>query len=84
MSGRPYLVYRATFCTEKIGDFDVECVEEFLRSFSTVGKFNLHVETPYGGNSHHIAEAIFKALGQALGSAVRIVGTEIPSTKGRL
>lgn len=84
LSGRPYLVYRATFCTEKIGDFDVECVEEFLRSFSTVGKFNLHVETPYGGNSHHIAEAIFKALGQALGSAVRIVGTEIPSTKGRL
>lgn len=84
LSGRPYLVYRATFCTEKIGDFDVECVEEFLRSFSTVGKFNLHVEAPYGGNSHHIAEAIFKALGQALGTAVRVVGTDIPSTKGRL
>ena len=55
-----------------------------MRSFSTVGKFNLHVESPYGGNSHHIAEAIFKALGQALGLAVRIVGTDIPSTKGRL
>lgn len=84
LSGRSYLVYRTTFNTEKIGDFDVECVEEFLRSFSTVGKFNLHVESPYGGNSHHIAEAIFKALGQALGAAVRIVGTDIPSTKGRL
>ncbi len=84
LSGRPYLVYRAAFNTEKIGDFDVECAEEFLRSFSTVGKFNLHIESPYGTNSHHIAEAIFKALGQALGAAVKIVGTEIPSTKGRL
>ena len=84
LSGRPFLVYRAAFNTEKIGDFDVECVEEFLRSFSTVGKFNLHTEVPYGTNSHHIAEAIFKAVGQAMGAAVKIVGTEIPSTKGRL
>lgn len=84
LSGRPYLVFKAGFNTEKIGDFDVECIEEFLRSFSTVGKFNLHVESPYGTNSHHIAEAIFKALGQALGAAVKIVGTEIPSTKGQL
>lgn len=84
LSGRPYLVFRAAFASEKIGDFDVECVEEFLRSFSTVGKFNLHAEAPYGINSHHIAEAIFKAVGQALGAAVKIVGTDIPSTKGRL
>lgn len=84
LSGRPYLVFRATFSSEKIGDFDVECVEEFLRSFSTVGKFNLHADVPYGANSHHIAEAIFKAVGQALGAAVKIVGTDIPSTKGRL
>jgi imidazoleglycerol-phosphate dehydratase len=84
LSGRPFLVYRAAFNTEKIGEFDVECVEEFLRSFSTVGKFNLHTEVPYGTNSHHIAEAIFKAVGQALGTAVKIVGTDIPSTKGRL
>jgi len=84
LSGRPYLVFRAAFTSPKIGDFDVECVEEFLRSFSTVGKFNLHAEVPYGTNSHHIAEAIFKAVGQALGAAVKIVGTDIPSTKGRL
>lgn len=84
LSGRPYLVFRAAFASEKIGDFDVECVEEFLRSFSTVGKFNLHVEVPYGTNSHHIAEAIFKAVGQALAAAVKVVGTDIPSTKGRL
>ena len=84
LSGRPFLVYRADFPTEKIGEFDTECVEEFLRSFCTVGKFNLHAEVPYGTNSHHIAEAIFKALGQALGMAVRVTGTDIPSTKGVL
>ncbi len=84
LSGRPYLVYHAKYNTSKIGDFDVECVEEFLRAFSTAGKFNLHIEVPYGTNSHHIAEAIFKALGQALAAAVRIVGDDIPSTKGIL
>lgn len=84
LSGRPFIVYHADFPTEKIGEFDTECVEEFLRSFSTVGKFNLHVDVPYGTNSHHIAEAIFKALGQAIGAAVNVTGTEIPSTKGVL
>jgi len=84
LSGRPYLVYHAKYNTAKIGEFDVECVEEFLRAFSTAGKFNLHIEVPYGVNSHHIAEAIFKALGQALAAAVRIVGEDIPSTKGIL
>lgn len=84
LSGRPFLVYHADFPSEKIGEFDVECVEEFLRSFSTVGKFNLHAEVPYGANSHHIAEAIFKALGQAVGMAVKVTGTDIPSTKGVL
>ncbi len=84
LSGRPFLVYKVAFPSEKIGEFDVECVEEFLRSFSTVGKFNLHTEVPYGANSHHIAEAIFKALGQAIGVAVKIVGTDVPSTKGIL
>ena len=49
-----------------------------------VGKFNLHVNVPYGSNSHHIAEAIFKALGQALHQAVAVTGTDIPSTKGTL
>lgn len=84
LSGRPYLVYRVKYHTQKIGDFDVECVEEFLRAFSTAGKFNLHVDVPYGTNSHHIAEAIFKALGQSLAAAVKVVGQDIPSTKGIL
>ena len=84
LSGRPACVYNVTYRSEKIGDFDVECVEELLRAFSNTGRFNLHVNVPYGTNSHHIAEAIFKAFGQSLGAAVRIVGTEIPSTKGQL
>jgi imidazoleglycerol-phosphate dehydratase len=84
LSGRPYLIYRAKYNTQKIGDFDVECIEEFLRAFSTSGKFNLHIDVPYGVNSHHIAEAIFKALGQAMAAAVKIVGGDIPSTKGIL
>lgn len=84
LSGRPYLIYRVKYHTEKIGDFDVECVEEFFRAFSTSSRMNLHIEVPYGNNSHHIAEAIFKAVGQALGQAVRVRGGEIPSTKGIL
>ena len=84
LSGRSSCVYNVKYRTDKIGDFDVECLEEMLRSFSNTGKFNLHINVPYGTNSHHIAEAIFKGLGQALGSAVKIVGTEIPSTKGIL
>jgi imidazoleglycerol-phosphate dehydratase len=84
LSGRPFCVYNVEYRTDKIGDFDVECVEEMLRSFSNHGKFNLHVNVPYGTNSHHIAEAIFKALGQAIATAVKITGREIPSTKGTL
>ncbi len=84
LSGRPACVYNVEYRTNKIGDFDVECVEEFLRAFSNSGKFNLHVNVPYGSNAHHIAEAIFKALGQALAMAVKVVGTDIPSTKGQL
>ena len=84
LSGRPSCIYNADFRTDKIGDFDVECLEEMLRSFSNAGKFNLHVNVPYGTNSHHIAEAIFKALAQALAGAVKIVGTDVPSTKGTL
>ncbi len=84
LSGRAFCSYNADFHTEKIGDFDVECIEEFLRSFSSAGKLNLHVSVPYGTNSHHIAEAMFKALGQALCQAVKIVSEDIPSTKGTL
>jgi imidazoleglycerol-phosphate dehydratase len=84
LSGRPFCVYKADYRAGKIGDFDVECVEEILRALSNVGKFNLHVNVPYGTNCHHIAEAIFKGIGQALATAITVVGTDIPSTKGQL
>ena len=84
LSGRPNCVYNVEYRTGRIGDFDVECIEEMLRSFSNNGKFNLHVNVPYGTNSHHIAEAIFKGLGQALAAAITITGTDVPSTKGKL
>jgi imidazoleglycerol-phosphate dehydratase len=84
LSGRANFIYNVQYRTDKIGDFDVECIDEMLRSFANNGKFNLHINVPYGTNSHHIAEAIFKALGQALAAAVKIVGSDIPSTKGTL
>jgi imidazoleglycerol-phosphate dehydratase len=84
LSGRANCIYNVEYRTDKIGDFDVECLQEFLRSFANTGKFNLHVNVPYGTNSHHIAEAIFKGLGQALAQATKIVGTDVPSTKGLL
>ena len=84
LSGRSICVYNVEYRTAKIGDFDVECIEEMLRSFSNSGKFNLHTNVPYGTNSHHIAEGIFKGLGKALGAAVKVLGTDVPSTKGIL
>jgi len=84
LSGRGNCVYNVDYRTDKIGDFDVQCLEEMLRSFANNGRFNLHINVPYGTNSHHIAEAIFKGLGQSLGEAVKIVGTDVPSTKGTL
>ncbi len=86
LCGRAYCVYQVEYGTEKIGEFDVELVEEFMRSFSNNARMNLHVKVEYGTNSHHIAEAIFKALGRALAQAVshddRVKG--VPSTKGVL
>ncbi|MEI7766842.1 MAG: imidazoleglycerol-phosphate dehydratase, partial [Phycisphaerae bacterium] len=65
---------------------DIELVHEALRSFANTAKMNLHVNVPYGTNSHHVAEAIFKALAKALRQAISHDPrqTDIPSTKGVL
>lgn len=86
LSGRPYLVYKAEFKVPRIGDLQTELIEEFLKAFVQEGRFNLHVESLYGRNQHHIAETIFKAAAVALHSATRVVRdtAEIPSTKGVL
>ncbi len=86
LSGRYYLVFNAQFPTAKIGDFDSELVEDFWQAVAANCLCNLHVTVHYGRNSHHIAEAIFKATARALRMAVekdpRSKG--VPSTKGTL
>ena len=87
ISGRPELVYNAVYPTQKIGEFDVELVEEFFQALCTNALLTLHVDIVRGGNSHHIAESIFKATARALRAAVRIdpsAAGEVPSTKGKL
>jgi imidazoleglycerol-phosphate dehydratase len=87
ISGRPFLVFRTTFPTEKIGAFDTELVREFFHAFAVHAGLTLHVETLYGQNSHHIAESCFKGLARTLRQAVALDSREegrIPSTKGTL
>jgi len=87
VSGRPFLSFHAEFPTAKIGEFDVELVSEFLQAFVNNARITLHVELVRGGNSHHIAESIFKSLARALRAAASIdpeAADEIPSTKGTL
>lgn len=83
-SGRPFLVFNADFTAAKVGEFDLELVEEFFCAVATYGGITLHVNLHYGVNNHHKAEAIFKAFARALSAAVRIVSDEIPSSKGVL
>ncbi|HPD16189.1 MAG TPA: imidazoleglycerol-phosphate dehydratase HisB [Planctomycetota bacterium] len=86
LSGRPFLVFAAAFPTEKTGAFDAQLVEEFLRALGGNAGLTLHVRVPYGRDTHHMAEAIFKALARALREAVardpRV--SDVPSTKGVL
>lgn len=87
LSGRAAFVYNVSFKTATIGNFDVELVNEFLKALANSARMNLHVTVPYGENSHHIAEAIFKALAKALRQAVAIDpanAADVPSTKGTL
>jgi imidazoleglycerol-phosphate dehydratase len=87
LSGRPFLVWNVDFPTARIGTFDTELVREFFQALSTHGGITLHVDRLHGLNSHHIAEAAFKAVARALRAAVepdpRMAGV-LPSTKGAL
>ena len=87
LSARPYLVWNLGFTAEKIGTFDTELVREFFQALASHGGITLHVDKIHGLNSHHIAEAAFKAVARALREAVepdpRMAGV-LPSTKGAL
>jgi imidazoleglycerol-phosphate dehydratase len=87
LSARPWLLWNLTFPTGKIGAFDTELVREFFQALATHGGITLHVDLVHGLNSHHIAEACFKAVARSLRMAVeadpRLNGA-LPSTKGAL
>ena len=87
ISGRSYLVYGLDIPTEKIGDFDSELIEEFFVALTRSAGITMHIKKLDGRNSHHIAEAAFKAFARALKQAISIDENnkdEIPSTKGVL
>ncbi|HBD86381.1 MAG TPA: imidazoleglycerol-phosphate dehydratase HisB [Clostridiales bacterium] len=87
ISGRAWLSSDVRCPTEKVGDFDTELCEEFLRAFVRTAGITLHVRQLRGSNSHHILEAVFKGLGRALRQAAAIdpsLGGAVPSTKGML
>ena len=83
ISGRPYLNFEDRL-SGKIGEFDAELVEEFMRAFAFNAGVNLYIKLLKGGNMHHEAEAIFKALAKCLQDAVKIVSDKVPSSKGVL
>ncbi|WJH35736.1 imidazoleglycerol-phosphate dehydratase HisB [Paenibacillus sp. CC-CFT747] len=86
VSNRPHLEYRAQYPSAQVGSFTTELVHEFLWKFALEARITLHVIVHYGQNTHHMVEAVFKALGRALDEATSIDPrvTGVPSTKGVL
>ena len=86
-SNRPYLIWKVAFSKPKLGTMDTELFKEWFQAFAQNAGVTLHIENLYGENSHHIAEAAFKAVAQALRAAVEPdprMADAIPSTKGTL
>ncbi len=87
LSGRPGLVYAVGFPRARIGEFEVDLIQEFFQGFINHAAVTLHIDSLRGSNSHHIAETLFKAFGRALRMALeadsRMQG-QLPSTKGAL
>jgi imidazoleglycerol-phosphate dehydratase len=87
ISGRPYLIWRVQFPTQKVGEFDTELFREWFQAFAQNAGITLHIENIYGENSHHIAETCYKGLARALRTAIAIdpaLQGRLPSTKGML
>lgn len=87
ISGRPYLVWKAGFTQEKLGEWDTELIEHWFHSVAQAAGLTLHIELIYGTNNHHICESIYKGFARAMRFAVERdprKGGAIPSTKGQL
>ena len=87
ISGRPYLVWKAGFTQEKLGEWDTELIEHWFHSVAQTAGITLHCELLYGQNNHHICEALYKGFARAMRQAVEVdprKGGAVPSTKGQL
>ncbi|MDP6101895.1 MAG: imidazoleglycerol-phosphate dehydratase HisB [Dehalococcoidia bacterium] len=87
LGGRPYAVVKVAFDDPLIGDLPSDLVRHFLEVLSLEGRINLHAQILAGGNDHHKAEALFKALARALRKALAVdpsVANDVPSTKGTI
>ena len=86
-SGRPGLQYNVSYPRSRVGEFDVDLLQEFFHGFVNHAKATVHIDNLRGANSHHMAETIFKAFGKALKVAVALDPrnlNKIPSTKEKL
>jgi imidazoleglycerol-phosphate dehydratase len=88
LSGRPYLVHEVPLPADsrELGtpSFDPQMAEHFWQSFATASAMTLHLRLRSGRNTHHILEACFKGVARCLRDAVRVEGSDVPSTKGTL
>jgi len=87
ISGRPFLVWKAGFTQEKLGEWDTELIEHWFHSVAQTAGLTLHCELLYGTNNHHICESLYKGFARAMRIAVerdQRKGGAIPSTKGQL
>jgi imidazoleglycerol-phosphate dehydratase len=87
ISGRPWLVWKASFSQPRLGEMDTELFEHWFQSIAQAIGITLHIELLYGQNNHHIVEGIFKGFARAMRQAVELdprKGGAIPSTKGVL
>jgi len=85
LGGRPCCVVRAKITAQRVGDFQIELLEDFFQGFAQAARANVHLRALYGRSSHHQVEAIFKAFARALRFAVardKRLRRVLPSTKG--
>ncbi|GGC31640.1 imidazoleglycerol-phosphate dehydratase [Novosphingobium marinum] len=87
ISGRPFLVWKAKFTQERLGEMDTELFEHWFHSIAQAAGITLHIELLYGQNNHHVCEAIYKGFARAMRTAVELDPRKagaVPSTKGQL